>query len=261
MLQHPLEHGRLASTARLLPIIHVGEEHWRSKADALMEGGAYVLYPGGEVSPEEFMALSPRPHLVVPDGTQAQAGKVFEWLNPPKDRVVSIPSSRYTGETSALLESLHPGSGTGRLSTAEAVAMVLGGRGLEEAVQALVAKVKEADETARRAAAVLPSPPSPPRPAARPTSPQTPKRAGAVPPLPPGLRRCNVCNVTLSSWKRRDDHFLGSRHAAECERLGLGGEKGWDVVRGGRVEAVDRVWEEMEVEEGRGVNAAPHSPN
>ena len=172
-----------------------------------------------------------------------QQTAVFEWLNPPKDRVVSIPHSSYSDETSALLDVLHPGSGKGRLSTAEAVAKVVKGMGVEEAVKALTLDIAKANEAKARRMSTALKPDE--------ATVKVPARtAGVVPPVPLGLRHCDVCNVTLSSWKRRNDHFLGSRHTSECLRLGLVGEKGWEVVRAGRVEAVDRVWEEMEIEEG-----------
>ena len=67
-----------------------------------------------------------------------------------------------------------------------------------------------------------------------------------LPEFPPGLKTCLICGVTLSSWKRRESHFRGSRHAEIVERRGMTWEQSWEVVMSAEVEVVDRVWEEME---------------
>ena len=147
VVAHPSELMRTTASAPLIPMllqrasftvwgVHTGE------VDSALQSGASVLFPS-----DEAVAISPqtwRGTVLIPDGSWQRATAVVDaldkrasFLGLPKPKRLQLSEASIKSMHSPLVDALHEGSGPGRCSTAEAVALACNEGGDHEACSML----------------------------------------------------------------------------------------------------------------------------
>jgi SAM-dependent methyltransferase/DTW domain-containing protein YfiP len=228
VVAHPSELMRTTASAPLIPMllqrsvftvwgVHTGE------VDSALQSGASVLFPSDEAL--TISSSNWRGTILVPDGSWQRATAVVEalekrasFLGLPKPKRLQLSEASIKSMHSPLVDALHEGSGPGRCSTAEAVALACNEGGDAKACSMLTEATKR---LASKITSSLPKPP-PSR-----SSQGLPPRAydekawvnalagpARAAPLVNGVRRCVVCGAGLARADALQNHVRGQRHRA-----------------------------------------------
>ena len=231
IVTHPVEFMRGTNTTRILPDILAAFSvdaavHIVGSSPALPDfSHCHLLYPGG--TPISEVPSATPLHLLVPDGTWAHTKAMlatFPQLSAlPR---VSLLDGDVAEYESRLIETLNAGSGKGRITTAEAVGMAVGGGVLarvKEGVGVVSGEYQRRVDEWTAAMEGLGGGES--------TCESAPERTLAltkrleqyavgkdVPLNIAGVRWCRVCGVGMGSGKRMTAHVRGRKH---CENVAL----------------------------------------
>ena len=226
LVAHPSELFRTTASAPLVPVLirRAAFAVWgvhTATIDAALASGAAILFP--DEAADAIDAETWRGTIIVPDGSWARAQAVVAALDRraahlglERVRRLALAEASLTSMHSPLVDALHAGSGRGRCSTAEAVALACREGGDDEAAAVLTDAV---ERLAAKVAAALPRPPSPRTRAYDETSwvaalslPST------TAPAVQGVRRCVVCGAGLARADALQAHVRGRRHRAAVAR-------------------------------------------
>jgi DTW domain-containing protein YfiP len=247
LLIHPTEFLRGSSTCKLLrdsESVHyeylvVGMEGTGERLDELAASSpfsTYILYPSDdsvttkivakEIAKEIAKGTDPRlgsPPLedksttvIVPDGSWKMTEKILAEtaLQKLNVKTLKIDENVVSGHTSSLLESLNTTSGSGRLSTAEAVAFCLKGLGFFDDASRIFGSVDRLSAIFedRKAAIGLEGAIEVDADGEKLKCLQDVAARLSASDIPAGLRWCAVCGAAMASAKRMHVHLCGKRH-------------------------------------------------
>jgi len=254
LLVHPIEFLRSSSTCKLLrglmanvkfEYLLLGVEGTGERLTEIAKASndsTYILYPSEDsATTDDVIKRAHAPAsdahksppkaitIIVPDGSWKMTEKILSETNllNIRAKTLKIDDSIVGDHISPIIEALNTSSGTGRLSTAEAVAFCLKGLGFAE-------DAKHIFDNVERLGAIFE---------------ERKLIAGAIPcyeivgddevlinlhevaskskreEIPLGLRWCAVCGAAMGSTKRMYAHLCGKRHL-QCVLAASRGE--WD---------------------------------